>query len=214
MRQRVAFVGQQLERDPRGRPRRRQSAAVPREMRDPCSCQGRLRPQRFRLELPQRSGVSIIRASGRSEVSWRTRKSLPSSVSRGHRHRADRRGRGRAGASRAAVAGARPAPRTADHADRERREAHARGRRSLDAGRGAARSPRADRHQDRLRPRRVRRVHGAARRQAGLLVQPARGVGRRPRRSDGRRARMATIRCSRRSSSTTRRSAASARPVS
>ena len=39
---------------------------------------------------------------------------------------------------------------------------------------------RADRHEDRLRPRRVRRVHGAAGRQAGVLVQPARRVGRRP----------------------------------
>ena len=79
----------------------------------------------------------------------------------------------------------------AAHADRRHRQRHAaatRGRRSLDAGRSAPRSPRADRHQDRLRSRRVRRLHGPARRQAGLLVQPAGGLGRRPLGADGRRA--------------------------
>ena len=104
-----------------------------------------------------------------------------------------------------------------DPAHRERHGAPRRGRGSLDAGRAAARSPRADRHQDRLRSRRVRRLHGAARRQAGLLVQQSRGVGRRPagrRRSRGWPATARSIRCSRRSSSTTRRSAASAPPAS
>ena len=73
-----------------------------------------------------------------------------------------------------------------DQRDRQRHGAAGRGRGSLDAGRAAARSPRPDRHQDRLRARRVRRLHGAARRQAGLLLQPAGGVGRRPDRPDGR----------------------------
>ena len=48
---------------------------------------------------------------------------------------------------------------------------------------------RPDRHQDRLRSRRVRRLHGAARRPAGVLLQPARGLGRRTQCPDGRRAR-------------------------
>ena len=62
---------------------------------------------------------------------------------------------------------------------RQRRRAARRGGRSLDAGRAAARSPGLDRHEDRLRPRRVRRLHGAAGRQAGVLVQqPGRVDGR------------------------------------
>ena len=201
---------------PRARPRRRQSAAVPPETRDPCV--------HLRGRRPQRSAVSEVT----SEIPRRQYNPRIPVARRSHgMRRVSRRqfleGTGTA-LTVAAVAPAlraqpcRSARRRAHdhHADRQRREAHAPGRRSLDAGRGAARSSRADRHQDRLRPRRVRRLHGAARRQAGLLVQPARGLGRRPSRS--RRSKdwpeRRLIRCSRRSSSTTRRSAASARRVS
>ena len=57
-----------------------------------------------------------------------------------------------------------------------------------DAPRGAARAPRAHRHQARLRARRVRRLHGAARRRAPLRLPDARARGRgrtRSRRSRG-----------------------------
>ena len=59
------------------------------------------------------------------------------------------------------------------------------------AARRAARGLRAHRHQGRLRRRRVRRVHGAARRRAGELVPRARGAGRRRARDDDRGARRA-----------------------
>ena len=51
---------------------------------------------------------------------------------------------------------------------------------------------RLDRHEDRVRPRRMRRLHGPARRQAGLLVQLSRGLGGRPLRADRRRPRRTT----------------------
>ena len=59
------------------------------------------------------------------------------------------------------------------------------------------------RHPRRLRARRLRRLHGAARRRAGALVPDPRGAGRRPRAHDrrgaGARARASSTRCSRRS---------------
>ena len=51
------------------------------------------------------------------------------------------------------------------------------------AGRGAARRSRPHRHQDRLRCRRLRRLHGAARRPAGLRLPGGDGPGRGPRAS-------------------------------
>ena len=99
---------------------------------------------------------------------------FPPRLSRNHRR--DGRGRhdGGAGPRRAGAggsAGTRPArsggSRVQDPRDGERRRSAGGRRRSLDACGTAARSPRVDRHQDRLRPRRVRRVHGADGRQAG-----------------------------------------------
>ena len=55
-----------------------------------------------------------------------------------------------------------------------------------DAGRAAARPAEAHRHQARMRTRRVRRLHRDSRRQAGVCLQSAGGVGRRPHRADGR----------------------------
>ena len=52
--------------------------------------------------------------------------------------------------------------------------------------RRAARGPRPDRHEGGLQRRRLRRVHGAARRRAGLRLPRRRGPGRRPARRDGR----------------------------
>ena len=64
----------------------------------------------------------------------------------------------------------------------------------------------ADRHEDRLRSRRVRRLHGDHRRHAHVLVQPARGLDgrqRNPHRRGIGQAATSSIRCRRRSSSTT-----------
>ena len=81
--------------------------------------------------------------------------------------------------------------------------------------RPAARPARPHRHQEGLRPRPVRRLHGAGRRQADQLVPDAGGDARTAPRSPPSRAwpsEAACTRCSRRSSSTTRSSAATARP--
>ena len=163
------------------------------------------------------SAVSIIRTfAGLPEGPWRKRTDLPPAVSEGSGTALTAVAPPRRRCARQRADGAVASAAHDDRADRQRHRATARGRGSLDARRAAARPPRADRHQDRLRPRRVRRLHRAAGRQAGLLVQPARGLGRRPLGSDGRRTRAngTLSRCSRRSSSTTRRSAASARRVS
>ena len=84
-------------------------------------------------------------------------------------------------------------------------------------GRRAARRSRPDRHQGRLRRRRLRRLHGAARRPAGLLLPGGDGPGRRPHASRRSRAwptaTARSRRCSRPFSTTARRSAASARPA-
>ena len=66
-------------------------------------------------------------------------------------------------------------------------------------------------HQGRLRAGRVRRLHGAARRRAGAVLPDARDPGRRLRRRARSRA-SRPARCSSPSTSTTRSSAASARP--
>ena len=71
-------------------------------------------------------------------------------------------------------------PAVGDPRDDQRHGPTYRCRRSLDARRTAARSPWPDRHQDRVRPRRMRRVHRAHGRQAGVPVQSARRVGRWP----------------------------------
>ena len=91
-------------------------------------------------------------------------------------------------------------------------EAHERRRsRRDDAGRDAARRARPDRDEDRLRRGPLRRVHGAPRRRARLLVHHARAHGRRARGDDDRRAARAPAR-RRVRPQRTRSSAASARP--
>ena len=83
------------------------------------------------------------------------------------------------------------------------------------AARPPARAARPDRHQERVRPRPVRRVHRAARRQAHRVVPDARGHARRRRLTtiEGLPGTASCIPCSRPSSSTTRSSAATARPA-
>ncbi len=61
-------------------------------------------------------------------------------------------------------------------------------RRAQDARRLPARGLRAHRHAPRVRARRVRRVHGVARRRGRAFVPAVRGAGRRRRGHDGRRA--------------------------
>ena len=73
--------------------------------------------------------------------------------------------------------------RAADHAERQRPEAARRRDEAGNAGDDAALQAGADRHQARLRPRRVRRVHGAHRRCAALFVLGADAHGARTRRS-------------------------------
>ena len=103
------------------------------------------------------------------------------------------------------------------HLERQRRLAH-RGRRSGNAAalRAAQRS-RAERRALRLRPGPMRRVHRHHRRQSGAVLRPA-GVGRGGQGGhDDRRHRPRTaslIRCSRLSSTSRRRSAATASPAS
>ena len=80
--------------------------------------------------------------------------------------------------------------------------------------RRAARRARADRHQDRLQRRRLRRLHGAARRPPGLRLPDAARAGRRRARWSRSRAWRRTAssrRCRSRSRTTARRNAASAR---
>ena len=82
------------------------------------------------------------------------------------------------------------------------------------AGRRAARAHRPDGHQGRLRPRRLRRLHGPARRRDRLLLSHARARGLRQVHHDDRgagRRRPADSRCRRPSSRPTPSSAASAR---
>ena len=84
-----------------------------------------------------------------------------------------------------------------------------------DAARRPARPARADRRQARLRPRHLRRLHGAPRRQGGLRLQPCSPSTPSASRSGPSRAsagRSELHPCRRPSSSTTPSSAASARP--
>ena len=74
------------------------------------------------------------------------------------------------------------------HAERRRRRASRPTAPFVIARRDAARRARPDRHQDRLRRRRLRRLHGADRRRAGLRLPRRHRAGRRRDDRHGRRA--------------------------
>ena len=102
-----------------------------------------------------------------------------------------------------------------DRDHRQRRAARGGGRAARAARLLPARAARPDGHERRLRHVLVRRLHRAPRRRVGEVVHGARRPGRRPRGDDDRgpRARTASsTRCSRRSTSSTGSSAATARP--
>ena len=158
---------------------------------------------------------------------------------RRRRRRRDRRGarRRRAANRPARLGGLSPPPRRRAGAARARRRvaarasrmstrditvtvngtAHRHARRAAPAAlRFPARHARPHRHACRLRARRVRRLHGAARRRQRARLPDVRRAGRRLPRRDGREPRphrRSSIRCSNRSTSITRCNAASARPA-
>ena len=104
---------------------------------------------------------------------------LPSRVSRRHQRRAGDCGLGAAGPGAAARTGRSPPCRERTSASRStaRHKVEVEDRWTLaELLRDQLQS---DRHQDRMRARRVRRLHRAPGRRAGVLLQPARGLGRR-----------------------------------
>ena len=88
----------------------------------------------------------------------------------------------------AAAQGAQASPAPLQHrAARQRNRAAADARSAHHAARRAARAPASHRLEERLRPRSVRRLHGADGRQAREIVSLARCAGGRPRDHDDRR---------------------------